>query len=243
MKLWDFKVDVSNMYKSYHYGSINDEIFTTVQVYRAPKEMVDNKSTNFSKELIYSPDYESDFEYTLYNRHSWPKEFPNSNNVNLDFISKFTQIALIGGDKSNRNYPAGGALYMVNVYLLFNENNVDRDVVAEGNVCRINFKENSLEYVNKVLWSKVQEVFIQKECVNTSQFAIVLTVNLDTLNSKYFDIAYKLAQQEAGHIGQNIQLVSQYMNLKTLPLGGFYDLDINNIIGNSQTALYCFLAG
>ncbi|WP_142415618.1 nitroreductase family protein [Hathewaya massiliensis] len=242
--LWDFKVDISKLYKAYHYASINDEVFTTAQIYKLPKkEDNDLAEKNLSNKLIYNANNENDFEKIIYNRHSWPREFHNNNFVDFDFISKFLQIAFIGGDKCNRNYPAGGAQYLVNTYLLFNENRVDKRFIEKGNVCKIDFQSSCLEHVNSLPWSEIEKAFIQKECVSTAQFAIALSVNLDEINGKYLDIAYKLVQQEAGHIGQNIQLVSQYMNLESLPLGGFYDIRINNIIKNSQTALYCFLIG
>lgn len=244
MDLWNFNVDVSELYKRYHYSSINDEILTTVQIYIPPikqNEKKDNKI--FSDVLTYRMNKDSEFENVVYNRHSWPREFINDNIINFEFISKFIQIAFIGGDKTGRNYPAGGAQYMVNTFLLFNENKVEGSLISKGNVCKIDFDLKSLEYIKTLSWNEIEDAFIQKECVNTAQFAIVLSVNLDTINKKYFDIAYKIAQQEAGHIGENIQLISQYMNLKSLPLGGFYDIKINKIIENSQTALYCFLVG
>jgi len=244
MSLWDFKVDTSKLYKAYHYASINDELFTTAQIYKLPEKKVnDSKEKTLSNKLIYSPNNENDFENVIYGRHSWPKEFPNSNTVGFEFISKFIQIAFVGGSKHNRNYPAGGAQYLVNTYFLFNENRVKKDFINKGNVCKIDFESNSLEHINDLPWNEIEKAFIQNECVSTAQFAIVLAVNLDEINGKYLDIAYKLVQQETGHIGQNIQLVSQYMKLESLPLGGFYDININNIIKNSQTALYCFLIG
>ena len=244
MDLWDFKVDVSKLYKAYHYASINDELFTTAQIYKLPeKKPGDAKEKNLSNKLIYNPDTENDFEKIMYSRHSWPKAFPNNNIADFEFISKFIEIAFLGGYKCNRNYPSGGAQYLVNTYFLFNENRVENDFISKGNVCKIDFESNCLEYVNDLPWNEIEKSFIQKECVSTAQFAIVLAVNLDESNGKYLDIAYKLIQQEAGHIGQNIQLVSQYMKLESLPLGGFYDIGINNIIKNSQTALYCFLIG
>jgi hypothetical protein len=33
------------------------------------------------------------------------------------------------------------------------------------------------------------------------------------------------------------------LNIKSLPLGGFYDNAMNKLIGNSKTTLYTFLLG
>ena len=92
-------------------------------------------------------------------------------------------------------------------------------------------------------WNEISKAFIQKYLANTAQFAIALSCDMSGISGKYTDISYKLVQQEAGHIGQNIQLVANYLGLESVPLGGFYDIELSKILGDNQTTLYAFLLG
>lgn len=56
----------------------------------------------------------------------------NNQHINLDLIAKFSQLAFIGNSKRNRNYPSGGAQYLVNIHYLFNNNRVDRGCYTSG---------------------------------------------------------------------------------------------------------------
>ncbi|WP_235616144.1 nitroreductase family protein [Lysinibacillus sphaericus] len=94
-----------------------------------------------------------------------------------------------------------------------------------------------------VSWDEISKAFIQKYLANTAQFAVALSCDMSGISGKYTDISYKLVQQEAGHIGQNIQLVANYLGLESVPLGGFYDIELSKLLSDHQTSLYAFLIG
>ncbi|MFJ7936225.1 SagB/ThcOx family dehydrogenase [Sporosarcina sp. NPDC096371] len=242
MKVWNFNNELKQLFVDYHYASINDPIYTSTQAYkhleRIPKPIAGD--VRFS--LDYSLDQDNLFENALMTRHSWPYKFPNNVTIDVDFLSKFCQLAFIGNDKTGRTYPSGGAQYYVNIYLLLNESKVCEKLVKH-NVYQLDMDSQQIVGLNFTKWEEIQEAYIPKASVETAQMAIALSVNLHHVSEKYTDISYKLIQQEAGHIGQNIQLVSNYMNLKSLPLGGFYDLKLSEIIGNNEAVLYTFLLG
>ncbi|MFX4129000.1 nitroreductase family protein, partial [Enterococcus faecalis] len=52
--------------------------------------------------------------------------------------------------------------------------------------------------------------------------------------------AYRLSFLEAGHICQNLQIVSSLLDVSSVPLGGFYDEDIRSMLDLEQE--YCLYA-
>ncbi|WP_253286800.1 SagB/ThcOx family dehydrogenase [Virgibacillus sp. MSJ-26] len=240
---WDYSLKADNKMKDYHYFSINDKKFTSTQLYRHYERQKKSNKGYITKDLSYTFNTSNSFENTIFQRKTWVNELPNKQSITKDFISQFSQLAFIGGDRPHRSYPSGGAQYYVNIHLLFNENRVEKEIWNQGNVTELNADTNQLLIKRHVPWSQIQTTFIQDHLAYTSQFAIVLSVDFQSIFEKYNDISYKLVQQEAGHIGQNIQLVATYLGIEAIPLGGFYDLELNKVIGDREITLYALLLG
>jgi SagB-type dehydrogenase family enzyme len=51
------------------------------------------------------------------------------------------------------------------------------------------------------------------------------------MRSKYGERAYRFVLLEAGHIAQNMLLVGECLGHGTLPLGGYVDDQINDLVG------------
>lgn len=242
MKLWDFKVGYDRLFQDYHRLSINDPIFTSMQVYKHTDRIPEPVEGAVHHPIDYVPDLTQGFEAALMKRHTWPYPFPNDQFIDLPLIARFTQLAFVGHDREGRAYPSGGARYYVRIHLLFNETRV-AEPLGRWNVCQVDADRGLLAGRKSVPWRQIAQAYIQKESAATAQFAIALTADLDAISAKYPDISYKLVQQEAGHIGQNIQLVANYLGIRSLPLGGFYDVPLAQIIGTGDDVLYSFLLG
>ncbi len=240
---WDYSLNIDKKFIDYHMSSINAHEYTSTQVYEHRTRKVKENYGYKSADLSYPLNLNDSFEKVLFNRRTWVDQFPNERMINKDFIARFSQLSFIGGKRQRRTYPSGGAQYYVNIHYLFNEDNVHNELWSDGNISELNTDTSQLLMKKKVPWSKVKEAFIQGYLASTAQFAIVLSVNLQCISKKYTDISYKLVQQEAGHIGQNIQLVATYLGIQAVPLGGFYDLELSNLIEEQQTVLYAFLLG
>ncbi|UZM98586.1 nitroreductase family protein [Lysinibacillus sp. MHQ-1] len=132
---------------------------------------------------------------------------------------------------------------MLTFIFLFNEQLVDMDLIEQGNIMLLNSDTQKLLVKQYVSWDEISKAFIQKYLANTAQFAVALSCDMSGISGKYTDISYKLVQQEAGHIGQNIQLVANYLGLESVPLGGFYDIELSKLLSDHQTSLYAFLIG
>lgn len=242
MKLWDFKVGYDRLFQDYHRLSINDPVYTSMQVYKHTDRIQEPVEGAVLHAIDYVPDLAQGFEAALMQRHTWPYPFPNEQTIDLPLISRFAQLAFVGHDRQGRAYPSGGARYYVKIHLLFNETRV-AESLGRWNVCQVDADRGLLAGRKRVPWSTIEQAYIQKESAGTAQFAIVLTADLESISAKYPDISYKLVQQEAGHIGQNIQLVATYLGIRSLPLGGFYDVPLAQIIGTGDDVLYSFLLG
>ncbi|MFJ8514969.1 SagB/ThcOx family dehydrogenase [Lysinibacillus xylanilyticus] len=243
--MWNFKGErnIEKKFIDYHMMSINEPEFTNTQVYaHRPRELQGNGNYPLI-DLDYTVDHENLFERILGTRYSAREPFKAKVKVDRKLMAQFSQLAIIGGDKENRTYPSGGAQYYVNIYFLFNEQLVDVDLIEQGNIMRLNSDTQKLLVKQYQSWNEISKVFIQKYLANTAQFAIVLSCDMSEISGKYTDISYKLVQQEAGHIGQNIQLVANYLGLESVPLGGFYDIELSRLLRDNQTSLYAFLLG
>ncbi|GAA0696279.1 SagB/ThcOx family dehydrogenase [Paraclostridium ghonii] len=243
--MWEFGIGkkLSKGFLDYHFSSLNEPEFTGTQIYKHIDREKQKSGDYPLIDLKYNIDYNSSLEKTLIERKTAIDKFKNNQIINKDLISKFTQLAFIGGAKDSRNYPSGGGQYYVDINILFNESNVDKELVDVGNVMNLNCDTHKLIVKNKLSWEIMSKAFIQDYMADTAQFAIVLSCDIENISKKYMDISYKLVQQETGHIGQNIQLVANYLNIESVPLGGFYDIELSNTIGDNQTVLYAFLLG
>ncbi len=245
MNVWNFKGErnIEKKFIDYHMMSINEPEFTNTQVYaHRPRELQENGNYPLI-DLDYTIDDNNIFEKTLGTRYSARTTFKTNVKVDKKVMAQFTQLAMIGGEKENRTYPSGGAQYYVNIYFLFNEQLVDVDLIEQGNIMLLNSDTQKLLVKQYVPWDEMSKAFIQKYLANTAQFAVALSCDMSGISGKYTDISYKLVQQEAGHIGQNIQLVANYLGLESVPLGGFYDIELSKLLSDNQTSLYAFLIG
>lgn len=242
---WEFSPDIEKAFMDYHMVSMNEPEFTFSQIYKHQhrKRMPNDKYHLIN--LDYSLNLDNSFEKILFERKTWMGQFTNNQKINQKFIAKFCNLAFIGGHgkRRRRTYPSGGAEYNIRIYMIFNEKNVDQEMVGFGNIGELNCDTGDLMIKNFKPWRDVKTAFIQENLADTTQFSIVLSIDIGSISKKYSDISYKLVQQEAGHIGQNIQLVAQYLGIQSVPLGGFYDTVLSNIINEKQTVLYAFLLG
>jgi len=60
------------------------------------------------------------------------------------------------------------------------------------------------------------------------------TVNLAGAIAKWGDRAYRYLHMDAGHLGQRLNLVAIYLNLGVSGIGGFFDDQVNDILGIPQ---------
>ena len=85
------------------------------------------------------------------------------------------------------------------------------------------------------------EPVVTKAC-----FAIVMSSVMQRVKFKYGERGYRFALLEAGHIAQNILLAATSEELGAVPIGGFFDDRLNDILGLDgleEIVIYSVLVG
>lgn len=145
-------------------------------------------------------------------------------------------------DNSRRPYPSAGARYPLEVYFFaIRVKNLD-----EG-LYHYNVKENLLELLtNDATTQKCKEIIGQDKNLINASCVIVITAALERTRIKYRNRGYRYMLIEAGHLAQNILLLTNYLGLGACAIGGFIDDKINDLldINNAkEVTLYMIALG
>lgn len=144
-------------------------------------------------------------------------------------------------NKASRFYPSAGARYPSEVYLIV----FSSDDFAKG-LYHYNVKTHSLELLLKEDLKKQVFKVIKQKWVKRASVLLIVTSVISRSEVKYNSRAYRFCLIEAGHLGQNIYLVSTALNLKCCAIGGFIDEDINSLLDfddNNEFASYILAIG
>lgn len=133
------------------------------------------------------------------------------------------------GDTS-RNYPSGGALYPIETYLVaFSLSGL------EPGVFHYHPTEHALERMWEIPPAIDMKTLVPKPDFLSPTALVVFTSVWKRSSAKYGDFTYTLALLEAGHMSENLLLVSAALGLETRPMAGFNDnalihlLDLNDM--------------
>lgn len=141
-----------------------------------------------------------------------------------------------------RSVPSGGALYPLELYCaIFNGGSIENGLYhfdPTRNVLEVLGGENLRERFVKALPQRVP----YERCAAV----LIVTGVFWRSRFKYGQRGYRFTLLEAGHVGQNIVLASEALGLATVPVGGFYDTEIEAILdidGVNESVLYTFSIG
>lgn len=191
-------------------------------------------------------------EYPRLKKISLPRDFSLSADLTQVITSRrtpssFTKTELALSDLSNllqyaagitnrtnpelryRNYPSGGSLYPLELYVVVQENSVQ--TIAPG-VYHYNVKEHALETLGDTeMLMEVREALFSKQ---DAPLVIFISAVWGRTMQKYEDVGFKLALIEAGHVAQNILLVAQGLKLVGWPFINFNEQSMNKILDLDQ---------
>lgn len=144
-------------------------------------------------------------------------------------------------NKSRRAYPSGGARYPLEVYLIVNQ-----VVGLSSGLYHYNVKNHDLEvllignFLRKISQSTGQD-WIKK-----AKVILLISAVFSRTCDKYKDRGLRHIFMEAGHMGQNIYLMSTALGLSCCAVGGFNDEKVNQLLdlnGLDESTLYIFCLG
>jgi len=146
-------------------------------------------------------------------------------------------------DGERRYVPSGGALYPLELYVL--------PLAIPGlapAVCHYEPYAHRLELLRDApgLERELAGTLVDPSLAATAGAALVVTGVFWRSRFKYGQRGYRFALLEAGHLAQNVVLAAAALSLEALPLGGFYDRELERLLGVDgvdESALYVLLIG
>lgn len=143
-------------------------------------------------------------------------------------------------NKTRRFYPSAGARYPIETYLI--SNNIEG---VDKGLYHYNVKSNELERLLKKDLTKESKRIFGEEASKDNPNFIISTGVMSRNEVKYGINAYRFALLEAGHIGQNISLVSEKIGLGSCAIGGFDNDELVRLLdlGEDEIPLYVFSFG
>ena len=139
-----------------------------------------------------------------------------------------------------RTSPSAGGLYPLEIY--FYANKIEG---LEKGIYHYNPSEHNLSVLQKGELD-LSEFTSYSSIAKQSACVIFITAVFPRLSYKYGERSYRFVHLDAGHLGQNIYLSAESIDIGALAVGGFFDDEINsllNIDGITEGIVYEFFIG
>jgi SagB-type dehydrogenase family enzyme len=146
-----------------------------------------------------------------------------------------------GPEATRRPIPSGGALYPLELYVIA----LAIDGLEPG-VSHYDPFRHRLELLAPVDSEGVAAALVDPTLLDRASALIVLTGSFWRSRFKYGTRGYRFALLEAGHLVQNAVLAAAALRLPALPLGGFYDRRLDELVGADgldEASVYALLIG
>ncbi|WP_447599797.1 SagB/ThcOx family dehydrogenase [Nitrospira sp. Nam80] len=126
-----------------------------------------------------------------------------------------------------RVVPSGGGLYPLEIYFHSNCIANEQPGIYHYNLSRRNIR--LLSQADKT--QSVAKAMVYPELIERAALIIFITAIFERSIFKYGDRGYRFIFLEAGHVAQNINHVVTALDLGCVNIGGFYDREIDDILG------------
>lgn len=146
------------------------------------------------------------------------------------------------GEFMLRTSPSAGALYPVETYLYAR-------AVDGLNQGIYHFRPYSfdLEFLREGDFSRpLAEALLGQSMVMKAQVTFIWSSVVDRAKWKYRQRAYRYIYLDAGHIGQNLYLAAEALQLGVCAIGAFFDNQVNTLVGIDgidETVIYLAAVG
>jgi len=141
-----------------------------------------------------------------------------------------------------RTVPSGGGLYPLDLYVM----QFAGGAIAEG-VYHYHVGAHALQrVVARCQRREVAAASIYPEIVAGAGMLLAVVADMKRVRVKYGDRAYRLAMLEAGHVSQNLYLITTALGLGMVALDGFYDDRLHALLdldGVTEIAVLVFAVG
>jgi SagB-type dehydrogenase family enzyme len=128
-----------------------------------------------------------------------------------------------------RAAPSGGALYPLDVYVLIGENGIEK---MEAGVYHYLPKEHSISPILKGDRRKeIASASLSQMWIARAPVIIIITAEYKRITRKYGERGIRYALIEVGHVGQNVFLQAESLELGAGIVGAFNDLEVSKVAG------------
>lgn len=142
--------------------------------------------------------------------------------------------------RSRRTAPSGGALYPLEIYVA-----TQRVTAVAPSLCHYDPSRHCLEQLRTLaLPCELDPITPSVELLATSAAVLVVAASFWRSRIKYGVRGYRFTLLEAGHVAQNVLLAASALDLPALPLGGFFDRRVDELVGLDgvrESSLYLLL--
>jgi SagB-type dehydrogenase family enzyme len=138
-----------------------------------------------------------------------------------------------------RTAPSAGATYPLEIYL------VAGDVEGlDSGLYHYNPSNHSLILVKEGdLRRELAHAALDQYMIARAPITIVICAEFKRTTGRYGERGIRYVLMEVGHVGQNIHLQAEALNLGTVVIGAFYDEDVKEILGVKEEPLYLMPVG
>ncbi len=140
-----------------------------------------------------------------------------------------------------RPAPSAGALYPIETYLCIN-----RVSGIEPGLYHYNKAEHELELLKEGDFSKQVGAGTEQQVVRNAAVVFIWSAIVQRSKWKYLQRSYRYIFLDAGHIGQNLALAAESLELGSCQIGFFYDMELNAILdldGSEESVIYLSAVG
>jgi SagB-type dehydrogenase family enzyme len=141
-------------------------------------------------------------------------------------LSAVLAACYASGDRGKRPVPSGGGLYPLELYVVVADVNGIERGVYHFHPFRVGL--NRLAPLN---WKALRDALAAPDLLERTAALLVVTATFARTRFKYGPRGYRFALLEAGHLGQNAVLAATGLGLPALPIGGFFDRQLDAIVG------------
>jgi SagB-type dehydrogenase family enzyme len=156
-------------------------------------------------------------------------------------LSTVLAAAYASGAHGRRPVPSAGALYPLELYVVAAAvKGLDRGVY-HFNPFRLR-----LARLAPYAWHLVRGALVEPAVLDQASVLVVVTAVFTRSRIKYGHRGYRFALLEAGHVVQNALLAATELGLPALPLGGFHDRLLDQIVGADsldEAAVHALILG
>lgn len=142
-----------------------------------------------------------------------------------------------------RTAPSAGATYPLEVYVVVRKGGVEE--LSEG-LYHYNLFEHVLEkYIEGDLSEELSSAAVSQEWVREAPINIIITAIYERTTERYGGRGKQYVHMEIGHVGENIYLQAECMELGAVVIGAFYDDWIQRLLKlpSKEKPLYIISVG